>query len=308
MVQRATQKMKVIAETIVIGSDHAGFAMKEFVKEELRKHKLAVKDVGAYTAEEPSDYPVFVSKVAATVSEGHYRRGIAIDGSGVGSSVVANRFPHVRAALCNDIGVARIAREHSDSNVLVLSGRLTPEWLAAQILDAWLNTKFEGGRHSRRVSQIDDNTQLSIAMRHLAQVDPKRIDTAGVNQPFMLRALRGLQKLTKLIGMNERRGERDSRMSETCPAQVCWEHIVLSGLMTDLSSKGAQFRIQGKADLGKLIMDDEVECQVKTPYGKSACRGAIKWVDAQSRTVGISFTEVSRDKNDPLRLMQESML
>jgi ribose 5-phosphate isomerase B len=308
MAQRATQRMKAVAETIVIGSDHAGFAMKEFIKEELRKQRFAVKDVGTYTAEEPCDYPVYVSKVAAAVSEGHYLRGIAVDGNGVGSSVVANRFPRVRAALCNDIGVARMSRAHADANILVIAGRLTPEWLTAQILDAWLHTRFEGGRHSRRVKLIDDNTQLSIAMRHLSQIDPKRIDTASVNEPFVRRTLKGLQKMVTLLKLDDRRSEQEARMAEACPSTIEWEGVKLSGLMMDLSARGAQFRIQGKADLGKFLLDDTVECRVKTPYGVSACKGTVKWVDTASRTIGVSVTDMSRDKSDPLRLLQDSML
>jgi len=307
MTNRPTRRTRVLAETIVIGCDHRGYAMKEFVKEELAKRKFAVKDVGAFTADKPSDYPVHVSKVAGAVSAGLFRRGIAIDGSGVGASVVANRFPHVRAALCNDIGVARISREHTDSNVLVLAGMLTPNWLAAQILEAWLITPFEGGRHLRRVKSIDDNTQLSIALTHLDQIDPSKIDATSVNEPFVRRALEGLERIVKLFRPDERREGQAARMVESCPAKLTCGVRKHSALMMDLSSRGAQFRLQGSEE-PQVMLDDVVECAVKTPYGPSTCRGTVKWVDIRSRTIGVAFESLPKDPKDPLRLMQDSML
>jgi ribose 5-phosphate isomerase B len=307
MLAKSTRSMKALREVIIIGSDHQGFAMKEFIKRELTQRNIAVKDVGAFTADEPSDYPVYVSKVAGAVSSGAYRRGIAIDGSGVGTSVVCNRFPHVRAALCNDIAVARIARGHADSNVLVLAGRLTPEWLAAQILDAWLSTAFEGGRHERRVKLIDDNTQLAIAFDHLGEIDPTKIQPESVNQPFLQRAMKGLEKIVALLHSDERRVTADVRHPETCSATVNYEGRPYGGLLLDISERGAQLRLTGQVKIAPFVIDESLDFSVKTPYGASSCSGMIKWVDVQSRTIGVAFTAFPKDPNDPLRLLLDSM-
>jgi ribose 5-phosphate isomerase B len=307
MANRPTRRTRVLSETIIIGCDHRGYAMKEFVKEELARRKFAVKDVGAFTADQPSDYPVHVSKVAGAVSAGVFRRGIAIDGSGVGASAVANRFPYVRAALCNDIGVAKLAREHTDANVLVMAGMLTPNWLAAQILEAWLTTPFEGGRHLRRVKLIDDNTQLSIALSHLDEIDPAKIDATAISEPFVRRALKGLERIAKLFRPDERRAGETARMAESCPTKITCGIRKYSALMLDLSAHGAQFRLQGP-EAGQVMLDDAVECAVRTPYGLSTCRGTVKWVDARSRTIGVAFEALPRAPKDPLRLLQDSWL
>lgn len=134
---------------IIIGSDHAGFDLKEALKESFD----GMVDVGTYS-EDSVDYPDFAAKVARPISSGEFERGILICGSGIGMSIVANKFPGVRAALCTDTDTARMSRMHNDSNVLVLAGRRTDAETAAAIVNVWSNTEFEGGRHKRRLDKI----------------------------------------------------------------------------------------------------------------------------------------------------------
>ena len=149
-----TEKRNVIA----IGSDHAGFELKEFVKAELEKHGLEVEDLGARTVEPEDDYPDLVGAVARKVSDGTYERAVGLCGAGIGASITANRFPGVRAALCTSAEMATLSRMHNDSNMLILAGRLTSREAAAEIVDAWLKGTFEGGRHARRVEKLDQLT------------------------------------------------------------------------------------------------------------------------------------------------------
>jgi ribose 5-phosphate isomerase B len=142
-------------EQIIIGSDHAGFAMKVHIEAELDRLGIAYKDIGAYS-EERSDYPLFSAKVAKAVSNGEFERGILICGSGIGASITANRFRKVRAALCVTQEMARLSRTHNNANILVLGGRITPFDEALKILNIWLNTGFEGGRHLARITMIDE--------------------------------------------------------------------------------------------------------------------------------------------------------
>jgi len=134
---------------IIIGSDHAGFALKEALKKAFH----GITDIGA-GSEESVDYPDFGARVARAVSSGEFDRGILICGSGIGMSIVANRFPGVRAALCTDTETARLSRMHNDANVLVLAGRRTDPETAVAITTVWLDTPFEGGRHARRLDKI----------------------------------------------------------------------------------------------------------------------------------------------------------
>jgi len=145
-------------EKIAIGSDHAGFRLKEFVKKLLQEKGFEVIDVGTYS-EERCHYPEYAKKVAQMVSNGEVPRGILVCGSGIGMSIVANKFKGVRAALCHNIYSAKFSRLHNDSNVLCLGGRVTGEDLTREIVETWLNTPFEGGRHSERlgiISQIEE--------------------------------------------------------------------------------------------------------------------------------------------------------
>jgi ribose 5-phosphate isomerase B len=143
------------ANEIIIGSDHAGFAMKEYIKSELARMNYTSEDIGVFN-EERSNYPLYSAKVARRVSSGEYDRGIIICGTGIGASITANRFRKVRAALCLTEEMGRLSRSHNDANILVLGGRITPFALASKILTAWLCTPFEGGRHQERIEMIDD--------------------------------------------------------------------------------------------------------------------------------------------------------
>jgi ribose 5-phosphate isomerase B len=143
------------ANEIIIGSDHAGFAMKEYIKSELARMNYTSEDIGVFN-EERSNYPLYSAKVARRVSSGEYDRGIIICGTGIGASITANRFRKVRAALCLTEEMGRLSRSHNDANILVLGGRITPFAVASKILTAWLSTPFEGGRHQERIEMIDD--------------------------------------------------------------------------------------------------------------------------------------------------------
>lgn len=138
---------------IAIGSDHAGFGLKEDVLAQLRSLRHDIVDCGTYGTESV-DYPDFGEKVSQMVSAGEVDRGILICGTGIGMSMVANKFPNVRAALCNDLFSAKMSRLHNDANVLVLGGRIIGKDLAAEIVQTWLSTAFEGNRHMRRLQKI----------------------------------------------------------------------------------------------------------------------------------------------------------
>ena len=146
--QGDTNQMK-----ISIACDHRGFSLKEELKEFLSKEGFTVEDEGP-SNEESVDYPDFGSLVAQKVSKGSCDRGILICSTGIGMSIVANKFPHVRAALCADVETARQCREHIDANVLVLAGSRITSKLARLIIKTWLGTPFQGGRHQRRLDKI----------------------------------------------------------------------------------------------------------------------------------------------------------
>lgn len=139
---------------IAIGADHGGFPLKERIAFRLREAGWDVMDCGTDSTE-AVDYPDFAHAVASKVSSGACRWGIVIDGAGIGSAMVANKVPGVRAASCYDISSARNSREHNHANVLTLGAGLIGEGLAWQIVEAWLETEWAGGRHARRVSKID---------------------------------------------------------------------------------------------------------------------------------------------------------
>ena len=138
---------------ICIASDHRGIALKEKLKAFLRAEGLDPQDKGT-SDENPVDYPDYGALVARAVSEGSCDRGILICSTGIGMSVVANKFPGVRAALCIDAATARQCREHIDANVLVLAGSSVSDKAAQQIVTTWLHTTFQGGRHQRRLDKI----------------------------------------------------------------------------------------------------------------------------------------------------------
>jgi len=139
---------------IALGSDHAGYELKEALKSYLSEKPIAISDMGTHSTD-AVDYPDFGRAVALMVAAGEVDRGILLCGSGIGMSIVANRVPGVRAALCTNEETARLSRLHNDANVLVLPGRSTDVTEAQRILDVWLATDFEGGRHQRRLRKID---------------------------------------------------------------------------------------------------------------------------------------------------------
>ncbi len=139
---------------IIIGCDHAAFQLKEIVKSFLEKYGLPVTDVGTHS-DESVDYPEFARKVATQISDGRFNHGILICGTGLGMSMAANKYPKVRAALCNDLFSAQMSRRHNDANILVMGGRVIGDVLALEIVKTWLETPFEGGRHQRRLDQFN---------------------------------------------------------------------------------------------------------------------------------------------------------
>ncbi len=139
---------------LLIASDHAGFVLKEKLKNYFNKKGVAIKDLGTYSKQR-CDYPEYAYNLAKSIASGKYRRGILICKSGIGNSIVANRVPGVRAALCYNIKTAKLSRQHNDSNVLVLGSAFVKADIAKRMVDAWLKTKFLGGRHLKRVKLID---------------------------------------------------------------------------------------------------------------------------------------------------------
>ena len=143
---------------IIIGSDHAGFKLKEMVKSYLLRSGFKVNDIGTYTLRR-CDYPRIAYDLADQISSGKFKRGILICNTGIGNSIVANRLPGIRAALCYNIKGARLARQHNDSNILVLGACFVNSSKASRIIGVWLKTRFLGGRHKRRLNQIRDIEQ-----------------------------------------------------------------------------------------------------------------------------------------------------
>lgn len=137
---------------IAIASDHAGFPLKEEIKKILDSLQIAYDDYGTRDTESV-DYPDYATKVAREVQNG--RRGILCCGTGIGMSIAANKFRGVRAAVCHDVYTAQMSREHNDSNILILGGRVHQDYgNVSEILRIWLETKFQGGRHQRRLEKI----------------------------------------------------------------------------------------------------------------------------------------------------------
>ena len=138
---------------LAIGSDHGGFRLKEPIKTYLLAHDYEVTDFGT-ESEDSCDYPDFALPVAEAVAKGEYDRGILICGTGIGIGIVANKVKGVRAALCHDTFSAEACRNHNDANILTMGERIVGEGLALKIVETFLNSDFEGGRHQRRVDKI----------------------------------------------------------------------------------------------------------------------------------------------------------
>lgn len=139
---------------IALGTDHAGFRLKEKVKALVESLGHEVHDFGTFS-EEAVDYPVFVRPAAEAVARGECERGIVFGGSGNGEAMTANKVRGVRCALCWNEEVAQLSRQHNDANVLSLGERVIPEETALAVVRVWLTTEFEGGRHARRIAQLD---------------------------------------------------------------------------------------------------------------------------------------------------------
>jgi ribose 5-phosphate isomerase B len=140
---------------IAMGSDHGGVELKDFLAGVLRSKNIDVQDLGTHGSESV-DYPDFGQLVSQQVSKGDADRGILICTTGIGMSILANKYPNVRAALVQNREAARSSREHNDANVLVLAGATTDAALAREILEIWINTPFAGGRHQRRLDKISE--------------------------------------------------------------------------------------------------------------------------------------------------------
>jgi ribose 5-phosphate isomerase B len=140
---------------VAIGADHAGVDLKAHLVSELQRLGHEVDDLGTHSTESV-DYPPICAAVGRAVARGDADRGIVLGGSGQGEQIAANKVHGVRAALCNDLYTARLSREHNDANVLSMGGRIVATGLATAILELWLRTPFDGGRHERRLAQIAD--------------------------------------------------------------------------------------------------------------------------------------------------------
>jgi ribose 5-phosphate isomerase B len=139
---------------IAVGADHAGYRYKEAIRRHLEAAGHEVVDLGT-DSDEAVDYPLFIRPTAEAVARGECERGIVLGGSGNGEAIVANRVRGVRCALCWSVESAELGRRHNDANVISIGQRMVSEELALAIVDAWLATPFEGGRHARRIAQID---------------------------------------------------------------------------------------------------------------------------------------------------------
>jgi ribose 5-phosphate isomerase B len=152
--------MTANSSPLIIGCDHAAFQLKQKVVTFVKACGIEVHDVGTFN-EASVDYPDFGAQVALAVSNGRYSRGILICGTGIGMSIVANRYANVRAALCNDLFAAKLSRQHNDANVLVMGGRVIGDILAFEIVKTWLETPFEGGRHQKRIDLFNKMGQTA---------------------------------------------------------------------------------------------------------------------------------------------------
>lgn len=141
-------------QIIPIASDHGGFAMKQFLISKLVEEGYEVKDYGTYSTESV-DYPDYIHPLASAIEKGEFPLGIILCGSGNGAQMTANHHHNVRAALCWNVELARLARQHNDANILALPGRFIPFELAWEMVQVFLKTDFEGGRHARRVEKIE---------------------------------------------------------------------------------------------------------------------------------------------------------
>ena len=140
---------------LVVGSDHAAYELKEAIKEKLINEGHEVIDVGC-DSPESVDYPKYGHAVGRTVASGEAERGIAVCGSGIGISIACNKVPGIRAALCTSVEMAEMCRRHNNANVVCMGARMISQELAFDIIDTWMTTDFEAGKHLRRINEIED--------------------------------------------------------------------------------------------------------------------------------------------------------
>jgi ribose 5-phosphate isomerase B len=141
------------SKPIGLACDHAGFELKEKIRRHLLEAGFQVRDFGTHSTES-TDYPDYGSQCARAVAKGECAAGILVCATGIGMSIVANKIRGIRAALCDSVTTARLSRQHNNANILALGGKLLGELVAMEIVDTWLSTEFEGGRHARRVQKI----------------------------------------------------------------------------------------------------------------------------------------------------------
>jgi ribose 5-phosphate isomerase B len=141
---------------IALGSDHGGYSLKQSLIPFLQERDIQVADAGTNNSEDSVDYPDFAERVSLLVSHGEADAGILVCGTGIGISIAANKVPGIRAALVTDVFMARMAKEHNNANILVLGGRVLDEKKACDLVGAWLDATFEGGRHQGRLDKITE--------------------------------------------------------------------------------------------------------------------------------------------------------
>jgi ribose 5-phosphate isomerase B len=154
-------KVTITHMKIALGADHAGFELKDRIKQRLGEQGIAVQDLGTHSADSV-DYPDFARKVAEMVAEHADTLGILVCGTGIGMAISANKVPGIRAANCDSVFEAQMSREHNDANVLALGARVVETESALEIVDKWLTTSFAGGRHQRRVDKIHEIEQEEV--------------------------------------------------------------------------------------------------------------------------------------------------
>ncbi len=147
-------------EKFILGADHAGFPLKEAVAKYLKEQGVPHEDIGCYSTDRV-DYPNIAFTLAHQMKDGAFTRGVLCCGSGIGVSMAANRFPHVRAVVAHDLYTAQMSRRHNDANVLCMGARFIAPELACEILKTWMETPFEGGRHQERVNMMEDTKLLN---------------------------------------------------------------------------------------------------------------------------------------------------
>ena len=140
---------------IAVAADHGGYKLKEKVKEHLLERGIEVEDLGTHS-EESVDYPIYGKLCGEAVASGQADLGVVVCGTGIGISIAANKVHGIRCGLCTSVEMAHLTKQHNNANILALGGRTTREELAMEIVDEWLDTQYEGGRHQRRVEMLDN--------------------------------------------------------------------------------------------------------------------------------------------------------